>query len=184
MRFFNNLPRRNINVGAQNVYFLYTNVYPKNIETVIEYLGDSVILLKPVIAPYRKITTEGTMGLRGKYGSRRDVKPVRVENQKPYKGLDINDPKRLEFEDSDIFRIPALVDMSPPPETRRMFGYKPEDSGVVIMSANFLRANNIDINVARDYLEYRGTRYKLRSVEPVGSFLDSFAGFSFIIRRS
>jgi hypothetical protein len=179
------LPDRTRNIGTAKVYRdHYISAFSEGVERAIAFQGDTVVLLKPVAAPFREIDTTGVATGRGRYGARRDFNVSQIENPKTFDGSSNDNPARSETGSPPKTRIPAIVDLSPAPETRQKFGYVVEDNGIVTFSKKFLDGNNIEINAARDSIEYRGQVYKLRSLDPQGTFLDSVGAYSYIVRRS
>lgn len=50
------------------------------------------------------------------------------------------------------------------------------------MSKKFIDENSLSINVAEDYIEFKGTQYRIATADFRGNFLDAYAEVTYSLR--
>lgn len=150
-------------------------------DTLIGSVGDSVKLLKNYKVITHEIDHKGDVTPRGRHGGRRQLQPTGIVDPEKISARGGEKVARPQFDNTYI--IPAIVDLRPTDETRAMYGFQDNESGLVTISRLFLDRRGLSIDQSKDYFNIFGSIYKIRMAEDDGGYLDTRASFIYTIKK-
>lgn len=158
----------------------YINQLGEDIDTLIGSVGSDIILLKNYKIPSHEIDHVGNNTVKGNYGGRRQLQPIKIKNPNDIASRGGEEVIRPNKENTYI--IPAIVDLSPSDVIRQRFGLFVQDTGIVNISKFYLLNRNLKIDESKDYFNIFGNIFKIRTFEDNTDFLNNSAFYTYAIK--